>query len=808
MALAMGAGIVADRCLPVPACVWWAGACGLLVLWAVAWHGRRHGLAVWLLLLAVAAGGAAWHHCRWNLFDADELALAASEASEPVCVEAVALDGPRRLRAPPFDAMRAIPQGDRTRLRLRVVRVRDGRQWQHASGRAGLSVEGHLLGVKAGDRVRVFAQLSRPAAAANPGQFDSLRHYRADRTLCRLRAGYPDCVSMERPGRAIGFRRTLARVRNGCRHLLWRHVNPERSGLAEALLLGMRESVTLEQTQTFLETGTIHLLAISGLHVGILAGALLLLARVSLLPPRAALATVAVLTIVYALVTDARPPVVRATILVCMFCMAQGLLRRTGKTNAIAAAALLVMALNPADVFRVGAQLSFLAVLTLAWFGPRLLTPPPLDPLDRLIAENRSIAGRAVRGVAWWFWRLFLTGMVIWLVALPLTMARFNLISPAGPISTPLLMVPATGALLSGFATLTIGALIPPLAGPLGWFCDANLALLDGIVQTAQTVPCSHFYVSGPDAWWIGVFYAALGAAFFVPRFRLPRRWCVALLAAWIAVGFGASMAAEQMRTRRNELECTFLSVGHGSCTVVRLPEGRTILYDAGSLAAPHSAARTIASFLWAERIGHVDAVILSHADADHYNALPGLLERFSVGAVLVSPVMFENESASLTRLRAAVESAGVPVRVVSADDRIGRESRARLDVLHPPERGVIGPDNANSVVLSISCAGRRILLTGDLDSPGMEDLIAEMPLACDVVAAPHHGSRRSNPAGFADWCRPEHVVISCGRRRQVESVVEAYEQRGAHVLTTAQNGAVRIAIGRTGVDVEPWRTP
>src|SRR5690606_29944679 len=169
---------------------------------------------------------------------------------------------------------------------------------------------------------------------------------------------------------------------------------------------------------------------------------------------------------------------------------------------------------------------------------------------------------------------------------------------------------------------------------------------------------------------------------------------------------------------------------------------------------------------LWSRGITHLDAVVLSHADADHYNALPELLRRFSVGVVYVSPVMFHREPESVLALRKAIEEHGIPLKTIDSRQTLRLSGDARCRVLHPPRRGVPGSDNANSIVLALEYAGRRILLPGDLETPGLEDVLEEEPLPTDVVMAPHHGSARSNPRGFAAWATPAWVVISGGRSR------------------------------------------
>jgi competence protein ComEC len=238
----------------------------------------------------------------------------------------------------------------------------------------------------------------------------------------------------------------------------------------------------------------------------------------------------------------------------------------------------------------------------------------------------------------------------------------------------------------------------------------------------------------------------------------------------------------------------------------VELPQGQTLLYDAGSMGAPEGTARAIAEVLWKRRITHLDAVILTHADADHYNALPELLERFSVGAVYVSPVMFETETPALKALRCALQQRGLASGEIRAGDRLKVRDASRWLVLHPPRRGVVGSDNANSVALRVDYAGRTILLTGDLEPPGMDDLLAGEPVDCDVALAPHHGSLRSGPEGFAAWCRPEWVVISGAANEGGAAARAPYTNVGGHVINTGQFGAVQVTIDQGRFEVRAWR--
>ena len=793
----MVAGILIDRHLHVTLEVWSLVAVVGLIAWWWRWRQRRLGGSLVLLLLAVAASAGMWHQLRWRYFSVDDIGLWARTASAPVCVEAVALSAPERIAAPDYNPMRVVPAWEQSRVALRLQRLRDGEAWRPAGGTAMLTVDGHLLGVRAGDRLRIFAQFAAPKPEMNPGGFDASVFQRRQRHLCRLFASYPDCAKVIAQGAAFTPRRMLGALRSSARSVLWRSVSEPHADLAVALMLGMRRQVDRRLVDAFATTGTLHLLSISGLHVGLLASAIFFALRLGWLPERAALLGASATAVFYALMTGGHPPIVRATVVVLAVCAARLLGRRVVSLNILAVAGIVVLVLNPTAIFATGAQLSFLAVMALGWFTQRPARWQ--DPLDRLIAGSRPLPIRVTRKVGHWSARLLLASLAIWLVTLPLVMARFHLVTPVAPLLNVALAIPVTLALTCGFATMTIGWLVPPLAAPFGLLTEMGLSVLERIISAAARLHGGHFWVPGPADWWLVGLYSSAGLWLLLPRWRPPRRWCVGGLAAWIGIGLWASTTHRS----NDELTCTFLSVGHGCAVVLELPDGRTLLYDAGRLGSPEAGAQEIAAFLWQRGLTHLDAVVLSHADADHYNALPELLRRFSVGVVYTSPMMFERPAAALALLRAAIRDSATPLRELYAPNRLKTSAgQVRIEVLHPTRQGVLGSDNANSLVLVIEVHGRRILLTGDLEPPGTDALLAETPMDCDVLLAPHHGSMRSDPDAVAEWSTPEWVVISGANHDDAGDVTNVFQNRGACVLHTGKVGAVRVTIRQRAFEV------
>jgi len=800
---AASVGVIADYLLAIPMTAWLVFSVSGLFAWSVLKRRIWQPLATLVLSIAIAGAGGAWHHAYWRLYREDEIGLVASVEATPVCLEAVARSAPRVRAAPPEDLMSTMPSEERSVVIVSATQVRDGTEWRMASGLLQVMVPGQLSGVRAGDRLRIFGSLSGSSPPLNPGEFDFAKSQRQRRMLCRMSVDAPECIVVVEPSAWWHPRTAIQAIRNRSNKILNRHLQPEQDELASAILLGIREQIDSQRIEMFMTTGTVHLLAISGLHVGMLAAGFWAIARLGWMSRRSMLCFAIALFIFYALFTGAKPPVVRAAVLISVMCVARLLGRRAFEFNTLALAGLILLVVNPTNLFQTGTQLSFLAVATLSC-SRRIafwLTEPE-DPLQRLISQSRPWPVRMLRTVGVFAWQLWIASTVIWLVALPLVMYRFHLVSPIAVFLNPVVWVPMGVALFSGFGVLILGWTVPPLADVSGWVCDRSLSVIEGCVLWAAEIPFGHAWIPSPPLWWVLSFYGALAMGVAVPRFRVTLGRAIAMTAIWFAVGFAVTVGplARWEGNRGEQLACTFVAVGHGTSVLIELPDGKTLLYDGGSLGASRFAVRPIAAVLWSRGITHLDAIVISHADADHYNAVPGLLEQFTVGTVYVSPVMFRDSTPALETLRDAIQSAGVTLRELDATDRLEGGDGVELEILHPPAQGVFGSDNANSIVLRIGYQGRTILLPGDLETPGLEDVMAEVPLDCDIVMAPHHGSLRSDPLGFSAWTTPEHVVISGGAGRDVGAVRWAYEHGGAEVTHTAVDGAVRFEITSAGI--------
>ena len=783
-------------------CWYWAMASVCLLVVAFAYQRFPNQTLLIPLLVALICVGASWHHLRWHYYATNQLARYSAQQPQPVCVQAIAMDRVRYRPAPPSSQLRAISLGPISELVVRATKVRDGRSWRPVSGLCKLRVRGELTGVMAGDQLHVFAMLSQPSQSLNPGEYDWRLAERTVDRHCRLFGKHTACVRVIKSGSRWSIRRWLHRVGQQFQQRLAAAVGPNQSDLAQAIVLGARHRVDSATYSRFRRTGTIHLLVVSGLHVGLVALAIWLLVAGSTLPHRTGLVITALSVLAYASVVGWQPPVMRASVLVVLTLASYAWVRRVALLNLLAAALLVVLAWYPAELYRAGTQLSFLCVATLITYGADASRSESVDPLTRLLRATRPLYWKGVHRMLENLRRTAQVSFAIWIVTGPLIAYHFHITAPICILITPLLLPLTTVALITGLMICLIGWIAPPIAWGLGAVCAGSLWLVRELVEFACQLDWGSSYLAGPTFWWVALYYCGLLVLSSLSRQRFAWPWQLAAVLLWVTVG----LVVTGLHRDNSELRCTFLSVGHGTCVVLELPAGETLLYDAGSLGSPERTAQTIATFLWSRGITRLDGVVLSHADIDHYNALPGLMERFEISKVYVSPHMFpampteeltEDSPSPPQYLQQLISDAGIQLQTIWQHDRLPTSSNeVTFEVLHPSQAGVDGSDNANSLTLAIRFAEHAILLPGDLEAAGLDAVTQLPPQACTILLAPHHGSRNSDPPGFARWCQPKWVVVSGPRVSDDQQfTAQSYRQVGAEVLHTAEVGAVTFRV-------------
>ncbi len=381
-------------------------------------------------------------------------------------------------------------------------------EWQRAVGLVQVSVYGESDGYEYGDRVRVKGTLRKPPSPQNPGQFD-YSSYLARKGIYGLMTIY-NKGQIERlgTGKVNPFVRLALGIKHRMRGIIAETLEYPQDVLLAGILIGERQQVPEELKEVFIHSGTVHILAISGLHVGLVVVIFMVLLRTVRIPRKIRAILTIALVILYALITGARPSVIRASIMATCILSAAAIGRDSDLLNSLSLAALLILAVNPLELFDSGFQLSFAAVLSIIYLTPKInsLFPkgyPPVSALKGYLLSSTSVILAAQLGI------------------LPLIAYYYSLLSPVALVAN-FIVVPLLGVVVAlGFTSCLSGLLFLPLAQVFGAANSVVLKVVVISVKLLSSLPLAFIYPGSPRIGLIVIYYLALGAIFYAIKKKL-----------------------------------------------------------------------------------------------------------------------------------------------------------------------------------------------------------------------------------------------------------------------------------------------
>ena len=603
-----------------------------------------------------------------------------------------------------------------------------------------------------GDELKLLAIAEPIAPSRNPGEFD-MRNYLARRDVHRLLfVRYPEAGVLLRHGAGNPILRLAQQSRAWMQWALCRGLEnaPDVQAFLSGIVLGQRHQTPEDIEEPFQQTGTLHLFAVAGLHVGIVARLLWILSGVAQLPRKWATALIVPLLLFYSAVTGLHVSSVRAAVMTSVLLGGFFAERKVFSLNSLAAAAFLILCWDTNQLFSTGFQLSFAVVGAIILFSDLLFAW-----LWRWSAADAFLPAALIRGPRrWsetglgWLGRAASVSFAAWAGSLLLVLWYFYLVTPISLVAN-LVVVPIAFFILA-IALLSIVA-APLLPGLSILFNDANWCLARlvlGSVHLFAQLPGGHYYVAHP---------------------RWPSN--AAVMVTVLDLGAGAAI---HLRTR-----------------------GRNWLVDCGS---ERDYQRVVRPYLHASGVNRLDDVVLTHGDSLHIGGGLALLEDFARPQLIDNPA--PDRSLTHRRLRTIFQQRNLNVREMVAGETLAVTSEVTVRVLHPPSGfAEANTDDEASVMQVAVPPNTKLLLTSDAGRRTENALIASgTNLHSDILIKGQHRSGTSASERFLDAVRPQLIIATSRDFPEAERIPDDWaarvRARGIKLFRQDETGAVELQFG------------
>ncbi|MCD6293369.1 MAG: DNA internalization-related competence protein ComEC/Rec2, partial [Deltaproteobacteria bacterium] len=676
--------------------------------------------------------------------------------------------------------------------------------------------------LRPGEKIRFPARLRTFKNFRNPGHYNYEKAMTFAGFTCAAAVSDGRYIVPMGPGKLPFFQGLIEKLQAPVRTFFRESLDHQNAALFRALILGERQGIDRNLRETFNRSGLGHLLAVSGLHIGLVAWAAFFMFKWGLSRSYRLILAIdirkwsAFLTcfpvVGYTLLAGCRVSSQRAMVMVLAYLISLILGKEKEVWSTLALAGLVILFLDPGAIFTPSFQLSFVAVTGILW-----LTPSILNKMGKNTpTENHAFA----RSVFTYVIGLAAVSASALYFLLPITTFYFHRI-PLVSIPANLTTIPILGLWVLPLGLLSVLAL-PLSSQPAAFFLQCGTWGLDvmmEIISFWSSLSWASVWSFTPNFFEICLFYAFTFFAFFFRR----KKWAkLGLTAMVFLIIIDGAFWVHRVQFNR-DLEVVFLDVGKGNAALVCFPGGKKMMIDGGGFSSNHFdvGKMVLAPFLWQRKIGTIDYLALSHPQADHMNGLRFIAEAFYPKEFWYNgdPV----KTPSYKDLMKTLEANNISIKLPAQLQEKIRINGAEIEVLYPePGAGanshspVLIPSkgkdlNNRSMVLRISYAGTSILFPGDLEEIGEKKLLARAGnrVKSDILLSPHHGSRTSSSEAFLKMVAPKVCVISSGEDRfgrfPHPSVLKRLAQMGCESICISDSGAVTVRVEPEGFDIHSF---
>ncbi len=568
----------------------------------------------------------------------------------------------------------------------------------------------------------------------------------------------------------------------------------ESSGLITALILGDKSQVAPDVKRHFVDTGVIHVLAVSGLHVGYVLVILLGMVKIFRIPWGWNKLIVFFGLLFFAALTGGKPSVIRAVIMAGLYLFASFANRPANLWNIIALAGFILLCYQPGYITDLGFLFSFSAVISIVLF---------YNLFQKILPENLRV--NTIRSTLLkWIWGLFLVSLSAQIGTLPLTASYFHRI-PLISLVANVLIVPLVGGLVAvGFSLLFLGWIpgVGYLIGQAGW---GLTHIIQGLAYLFSSFPFAYMEISGVTLRGILIYFLGVTAFFLILQRGYRAKAIISFL-------FAINMALWPKALKMPTLDVIFMDVGQGDATLIKFPDNKTMLIDAGQRNFREDYGKDVVLPVLSHfGVNQLTWVVMSHPHSDHIGGLVSVIKTIPVDTVWDTHIDYG--SWTYQHLKKRFSENGSTIKHVQKGEVYALDNGAVIQIIAPDtafvkETSII---NNSSIVMKLSYGETEILFTGDLEEEGDSFLLTlSNHLDSDVLKVAHHGSITSSTTPVIEAVSPEIAIVSVGKnnkfRHPSNVVLDRFMTRNIKIHRTDKSGALWIKSDGKTYWEEKWK--
>lgn len=633
-----------------------------------------------------------------------------------------------------------------------------------------------------GDLISCDVFLKQYEKAGNPGNFDARRYYASLNIDCYA---WTDAVRLEKQADnpwIQGIFRLKKRLLSAYEQI----GIGEDAGIYSSIVLGDKTTLDAHVKKLYQMNGMAHILAISGLHVSILGMGFYKILRKCCIPFFSCFIMSFLVILSYGIMTGSSVSTVRAIVMFLMGIFGDVLGRTYDILSALGLSAVILILIYPKIIYNSGFLLSFLAVVGV------VVVKPALDYLFRTGDLKGKFYGNILNA--------FTASLAVSVTTFPVILDCYHEV-PVYSVFLNLLVIPLmTFLMISAVA----GGIIGLFCVPVGAFCVGAahyvLVFYEWICNVFLRLPFSVVILGKPSALQIVSYYLLLAVSVI----------CIQKSRKVLLVSVCAAVICMTVRMAPDFM-VRILDVGQGDGIHVS-SDGINMLVDGGSTSKNSIGEYCLIPYLKSQGVRRIDYMVMTHADADHMNGLLEIIEdgQLQVGYLILPRI--EEKSDGYKKMEHAAENAGITICYIHSGESF-ECGKIKVKCLHPCINQDYDSENDYSTVLLLSYDGLDVLLTGDVEDNGENEMLSlDLLEDVDVLKAAHHGSRYSTDRDFLNAVQPEIALISCGKNNIYghphEELMQRLEDAGAQIYVTARDGAITVTKNRRGIQVDTFLNP